>query len=102
MYYNTQYSYSSPAYSSTASPTPSVLHGVLPFAPTSPLQFNYVDAADMDEIITSGSVAAASHPEFGVQDEKMDTCGYIDDELDNTEEEEGEDKAVEVEPELVP
>ncbi|KAE8768822.1 putative methionyl-tRNA synthetase [Hordeum vulgare] len=94
---NTYYSYSSPAYSSTASPTPSLRRGVLPFAPTSSLQFNYADAANMDEIITSGSVTAPSHLEFGMQDETMDTTGDIDNEVDDAEEEEGE-----VEPEPSP
>ncbi|KAE8818646.1 putative methionyl-tRNA synthetase [Hordeum vulgare] len=78
----------------------SLRHGVLPFAPTSSLQFNYVDA-DMDEIITSGSAAVASHPEFGVKDETMDTTSDIDDELDDNEEDNGEEEATEVEPELV-
>ncbi|KAE8820957.1 putative methionyl-tRNA synthetase [Hordeum vulgare] len=55
----------------------------------------------MDEIIMSGSVAASSHLEFGMQDETMDTASNIDDELGNAEEEEGEEEAVEVEPELV-
>ncbi|KAE8816667.1 hypothetical protein D1007_05679 [Hordeum vulgare] len=41
-----------------ASPAPSRRRGVLLFASTLSLQFNYTDA-DMDEIITSGSVAAA-------------------------------------------
>ncbi|KAE8774791.1 putative methionyl-tRNA synthetase [Hordeum vulgare] len=52
----------------------------------------------MDEIITSGSVAVASHPEFNAQDETMDTIGDIDDELDDAKEER-EEEAVEVEPE---
>ncbi|KAE8795908.1 putative methionyl-tRNA synthetase [Hordeum vulgare] len=81
---------------------PRLRRGVLPFAPTSSLQFNYADAVDMDEIITSGSVAAALHPEFGAQDKTMDTTGDIDGKLDDTEEAEGEDDAVEVEPEPVP
>ncbi|KAE8786207.1 putative methionyl-tRNA synthetase [Hordeum vulgare] len=54
----------------------------------------------MDEIITSGSIATASHPEFDVQDETMDTAGDIDDELDDAEEEEGEEDVVGVEPML--
>ncbi|KAE8782819.1 putative methionyl-tRNA synthetase [Hordeum vulgare] len=99
--FNTQYSYSPPAYSSAASCAPSLCHGILPFAPTSLLQFNYTNA-DMDEIITSGSVAAMLHREFGVQDETMESTDDIDDELDDTEEEEGEEEAVEVEPEPVP
>ncbi|KAE8819784.1 putative methionyl-tRNA synthetase [Hordeum vulgare] len=66
-----------------------------PLAVDAALGFNYVDA-DVDEIITSGSVAVASHPEFGVQDETMDTTDDIDDELDDAKEE-----AVEVEPEPV-
>ncbi|KAE8801324.1 hypothetical protein D1007_23019 [Hordeum vulgare] len=94
--------YSPSAYSSAASPALSLRRGVLPFAPTSSLQFNYADAADMDEIITSGSVATVSHPEFDAQDETMDTTDEIGDEIDNAEEEEGEDEAVEVEPEPVP
>ncbi|KAE8799962.1 putative methionyl-tRNA synthetase [Hordeum vulgare] len=99
---NTQYSYSPSVYSSTASPALSLHRGVLPFVPTSSLQFNYVDV-DMDEIIMNGSVASASHPEFGGQDETMDTNGDIDDELDDAEEEEeGEEEPVEVEPEVVP
>ncbi|KAE8809881.1 putative methionyl-tRNA synthetase [Hordeum vulgare] len=97
---NNQYNYSPLAYLSVASHVSSLRRGVLPFAATSSLQFNYGDA-DMDEIITSGSVAAASHPEFGVQDETMDTTGDIDDELNDAEEEEGEKEAVEVEPERV-
>ncbi|KAE8811380.1 putative methionyl-tRNA synthetase [Hordeum vulgare] len=54
----------------------------------------------MDEIITSGSVAAASQLEFGAQDETMETTCDIDDQLDD--EEEGEGEVVEVEPKLVP
>ncbi|KAE8819061.1 putative methionyl-tRNA synthetase [Hordeum vulgare] len=92
---NTQYSYSPPAYSSAASPASSLCRGVLQFAPASSLQFNYADT-DMDEIITSGSVAATSQPKFGVQDETMDTTGDMNDEIDDAEEEEGE-----VEPEPV-
>ncbi|KAE8767283.1 hypothetical protein D1007_61389 [Hordeum vulgare] len=91
---NTQYSYSSSAYSSAALPAPSMRCGILPFAPTLSLQFDYADTADMDEIIMSGSVAAASHTEFVVQDEIMHTTGDIDDELDNVEEGEGEDEAL--------
>ncbi|KAE8805944.1 putative methionyl-tRNA synthetase [Hordeum vulgare] len=55
----------------------------------------------MDEIITSDSVATASCPGFGVQDETMDTADDMDDELDdaNEEEEEGEEEQVKVEPE---
>ncbi|KAE8816608.1 putative methionyl-tRNA synthetase [Hordeum vulgare] len=98
--FNTQYSYSSSTYSSGASPAPYLCRGILPFAPTSSLQFNYNDA-DMDEFITSGSVVAASHPEFGMLDETMDSTGDIDDELDDVEEEEGEEEVVEVEPEPV-
>ncbi|KAE8802540.1 putative methionyl-tRNA synthetase [Hordeum vulgare] len=98
---NTQYNYSPPTYLSAALPTPSLHRAVLPFMPTSSLQFNYADA-DMDEIITSGSVVAVSHPDFGVQDETTDTTGNIDDELDDTEEEEGEEEALEVEPKPVP
>ncbi|KAE8783832.1 putative methionyl-tRNA synthetase [Hordeum vulgare] len=49
----------------------------------------------MDEIITSSSVATASHPEFGTQDETTDTNDDIDDQLDNAEEGEGEDEEVE-------
>ncbi|KAE8812878.1 putative methionyl-tRNA synthetase [Hordeum vulgare] len=62
---NIQYNYLSPAYSSAASPASSRHHGVFSFTPTLSLQFNYADA-DMDEIITSGSVVVASHPEFDV------------------------------------
>ncbi|KAE8778310.1 hypothetical protein D1007_48823 [Hordeum vulgare] len=57
---NTQYSYSSQAYLS-ASPAPPLHRGALPFVPGSALEFNHTDA-DIDEIITSGSVAAASCP----------------------------------------
>ncbi|KAE8779644.1 putative methionyl-tRNA synthetase [Hordeum vulgare] len=84
---STQYNYSPPAYSS-ASPAPPLHRGALPFMPGSALQFNHTDS-DMDEIITSGSVAAASCSGFGVQDETMDTTGDIDDELDDAEEEGG-------------
>ncbi|KAE8816308.1 putative methionyl-tRNA synthetase [Hordeum vulgare] len=98
---NTQYSYSPPAYSSAASPAPSLSRGVLPFAPTSVPQFNHTDI-DMDEIITSGSITIASYPGFGVQEETMDTVDDIDDELDDAEEEEGKEELVEVEPEPVP
>ncbi|KAE8819447.1 putative methionyl-tRNA synthetase [Hordeum vulgare] len=97
---NTQYNYSPLAYSSAASPAPSMRRGVLPFTPTSSLQFNYVAAADMNEIITSGTVAAASHPKFGAQDETMDTTSDIDDDLDDAKDG-GEYEAVEVEPEPV-
>ncbi|KAE8775715.1 putative methionyl-tRNA synthetase [Hordeum vulgare] len=94
---NTQYIYSPPVYWLAASHVSSLRRGVLPFAPTSSLQFNYVDA-DMDEIITSGSVAAALHLEFGVQDETMDTAGDIDDELDDAEEEEGRKRRWSIDP----
>ncbi|KAE8774458.1 D-2-hydroxyglutarate dehydrogenase, mitochondrial [Hordeum vulgare] len=93
---NTQYNYSPLAYSSVASPAPSMCRGILPFAPTSSLQFNYADAADMDEIITSGSVATASHPEFGAQDETMDTIGDIE-MSSTTPRRGGEDETLEVE-----
>ena len=55
----------------------------------------------MDEIITSGSVAAASCPGFHVQDETMETGVNMDDELDNVEEGEEEEQAAE-EMELAP
>ncbi|KAE8818648.1 putative methionyl-tRNA synthetase [Hordeum vulgare] len=79
---NTQYNYLSSVYSSAASPAPSLHRVVLPLAPTPSLQFNYADA-DMHEIMTSGFVVAASHPEFGVHDETMDTTSDIDDELND-------------------
>ncbi|KAE8805237.1 putative cysteine-rich receptor-like protein kinase 20 [Hordeum vulgare] len=66
-----------------------------------PQAFNYTDA-NIDEIITSGSVAAASHLEFGGQDETMDTTDDIDDNLDDAKEEEGEGVAVEVDSKPVP
>ncbi|KAE8814512.1 putative methionyl-tRNA synthetase [Hordeum vulgare] len=56
----------------------------------------------MDEIITSGSIAAVSYPEFGMQDKTMDTTGEIDDDPGDAEEEEGEEEAMEVEPKPVP
>ncbi|KAE8767595.1 putative methionyl-tRNA synthetase [Hordeum vulgare] len=62
---NTRYNYSPLVYSSEASPAPPLRRGVLPFTPTSSVQFNYTDA-DMDEIIKSGSITAASHSEFSV------------------------------------
>ncbi|KAE8788125.1 putative methionyl-tRNA synthetase [Hordeum vulgare] len=58
--------------------------------------------AIMDEIITSGSVAAASHSEFGVQSETMDIADDIGDEIDDAGEKEGDEEAVEVESEPVP
>ncbi|KAE8805386.1 Malonyl-coenzymeanthocyanin 3-O-glucoside-6''-O-malonyltransferase [Hordeum vulgare] len=54
------------------------------------LNTRHIDA-DMDEIITSGFVAATSFPGFGVQDEATDTAVDMDDELGNAEEEEGEE-----------
>ncbi|KAE8821630.1 putative methionyl-tRNA synthetase [Hordeum vulgare] len=63
--HNTQYSYSPSVYSSAALRVSSLCRGVLPFAPSSSLQFNHTDA-EMDEIITSGSIVAASYPGFGV------------------------------------
>ncbi|KAE8817500.1 putative methionyl-tRNA synthetase [Hordeum vulgare] len=84
---NTQYNYSPLAYSS-ALPVAPLRRGALSFVPSSVLQFNHTDA-DMDKIITSGSVVAASCPRFGVQDETMDTANNIDDELDDAEEEGG-------------
>ncbi|KAE8802914.1 putative methionyl-tRNA synthetase [Hordeum vulgare] len=54
----------------------------------------------MHEIITSGSIAIALHPEFGVEHETTNTVGDIDDMLDDAEEE-GEEEVVEVEPEPV-
>ncbi|KAE8813034.1 putative methionyl-tRNA synthetase [Hordeum vulgare] len=91
---NTQYGYS--PLGSEASPASSLRRRVLPFAPTSSLKFNYADA-EMGEIIASGSVAAVLYPEFGVQDETMDTSGEMDDELDDAEEEEGKEEVVETE-----
>ncbi|KAE8812391.1 putative methionyl-tRNA synthetase [Hordeum vulgare] len=84
---NTQYSYSPLAYSS-ASPTPPLHHGALPFVPGSALQFSHTNA-DMDESMKSGSFAATSYLGFGVQDETRDTAGDIDDELHDAEEEGG-------------
>ncbi|KAE8811294.1 putative methionyl-tRNA synthetase [Hordeum vulgare] len=81
---NTQYRYLPPVYSST-SPAPPLGRGALPFVPSLELQFNQTDT-DMDEIITSGSVAVASCPGFSVQGETMDTAGDINDELDDAEE----------------
>ena len=43
--------------------------------------------ADMEEIIMSGSVAAASYPGFHAQEDTMDTTGDMDDELDDAKEE---------------
>ncbi|KAE8786157.1 putative methionyl-tRNA synthetase [Hordeum vulgare] len=59
-----------------------------PLVADAALGFNDTDA-DLDEIITSGFVAAASYPGFSVQDETMDTADDTDDGLDDIEEEEG-------------
>ncbi|KAE8803023.1 putative methionyl-tRNA synthetase [Hordeum vulgare] len=56
----------------------------------------------MDEIITSGSIAGASFPGFGVQDEIMESAGDIDDEIDDVEEEGEEEEQAEVESKPVP
>ncbi|KAE8770023.1 putative methionyl-tRNA synthetase [Hordeum vulgare] len=56
----------------------------------------------MDKIIMSGSVAAASCPGFGMQDETMKTADNMDDELDDTKEDGKEEEQEEVEPEPVP
>ncbi|KAE8796288.1 putative methionyl-tRNA synthetase [Hordeum vulgare] len=78
---NIQYSYSAPTYSSATSPR----HG-----------------RDHHERLRRCRVAAASHPEFGAQDETIETISNIDDQLDNDDEGEGEDEAVEAEPEPLP
>ncbi|KAE8775335.1 putative methionyl-tRNA synthetase [Hordeum vulgare] len=85
---NTQYSYSPPVYPS-ALPAPPLRRGALPFVPSSTPQFSHTDA-DMDGIITSGSVTAASCLGFGMQDETMDTIIDMD---DAEEQEEGEERA---------
>ena len=46
----------------------------------------------MDDIITSGSVAAAASPGFNAQEDTMDLIGDMDDELDYGEEAEEEEE----------
>jgi hypothetical protein len=81
---------------------PRLRRGALPFAHDSEPQFSNTDAtdADMDEIITSGSVAAVSCPGFHAQDDTMDAD--MDDELDDAEEEGKEDEQAEEEAEPAP
>ncbi|KAE8782446.1 putative methionyl-tRNA synthetase [Hordeum vulgare] len=63
-----------------------------PLADDAALGFNYTDARS--------KLAATSHPEFGVQDERMDTADDTNDELNDADEnEEGEEEVVELEPE---
>lgn len=92
---NTQYNYSPPAYS--GSPAPPLRRAALPFAHGSAPQFSNTDT-NMDEIITSGSVPAASCPGFHAQDETMDTAIDMDDVLDDAKEEAEEEEQVEPEP----
>ncbi|KAE8799945.1 hypothetical protein D1007_24565 [Hordeum vulgare] len=82
---NTQYSYSLSAYSSAASPAPSLRRGVLPFVPTLSLQLT----TRMPTWTRSSQATPsppASHSEFGMRDETMDTTDNIDNELDDAEE----------------
>jgi hypothetical protein len=72
-------------------------YNLSPFAHGS-AQFSSTDA-DMDEIITKGSVAAASCPEFHMQYETLDTVVDMEDvEHDDAKEEVEEEEPVEVEP----
>nr|XP_045088732.1 uncharacterized protein LOC123497030 [Aegilops tauschii subsp. strangulata] len=70
------YNYSPPAYAS--SPTPPLRRGALPF---SHLGDTDETEADMDDIITAGSAAAAASPGFATQDETVDLSGGMDGEL---------------------
>src|SRR4051812_18581087 len=65
------YTYSPPAYAS--SPTPPLRRGALLFSQASSSHLGDTDAteANMDDIITTGSAAAAS-PGFTAQDDRMD------------------------------
>ena len=92
---NTQYNYSPPAYSGSLAPP--LRRAALPFAHGSAPQFSNTDT-NMDEIITSGSVPAASCPGFHAQDETMDTAIDMDDVLDDAKEEAEEEEQVEPEP----
>ncbi|XP_073362479.1 uncharacterized protein [Aegilops tauschii subsp. strangulata] len=78
------YTYSPPAYAS--SPTPPLRRGALPFSQASTSLLRDTDAteADMDDIITAGSAAAAASPGFTTHD---DINGDMDGELDYSEEE---------------
>ncbi|XP_020162209.1 uncharacterized protein [Aegilops tauschii subsp. strangulata] len=80
----------SPAFTDVQYPrTPPLCRGALHFSQASSLHFSNPDAteAGMEEIITSGSAAAAS-PGFQAQDDTTDLAGDMDDELDYGEEEE--------------
>ncbi|XBH70195.1 hypothetical protein VPH35_097910 [Triticum aestivum] len=81
------YTYSPPAYA--ASPTPPLRRGALLFSQASSSHLSDTDAteADMNDIITTGSAAAAASPGFTAQDDTIDLNGDMDDELDYGEEE---------------
>nr|XP_020174313.1 actin cytoskeleton-regulatory complex protein PAN1-like [Aegilops tauschii subsp. strangulata] len=102
------YNYSPPAYAS--SPTLPFRRGALPFSQASTLHLGDTDAteADMEDIITAGSAAAAASPGFATQDKTVDLDGDMDGELeygkeepDKQEEEDGEEEK-EDEPAPVP
>ncbi|XBI26317.1 hypothetical protein VPH35_051063 [Triticum aestivum] len=100
------YNYSPPpAYATT--PTPHLYRGPLPFSHLG----NADDTgADMDDIIATGSAAAASSPGFATQDEVVDLSGDMEAELgyvygddaQEPEEEEEDEEEEEEEPAPVP
>ncbi|XBI10874.1 hypothetical protein VPH35_138039 [Triticum aestivum] len=101
------YNYSSPAYAS--SPTPLLRRGALPF---SHLGDTDETEADMDDIIATGSAAAAASPGFVTPDDTVDLSGGMDGELgyvygeeeqeEQEEEDEEEEEEKEEEPATVP
>nr|XP_020168324.1 uncharacterized protein LOC109753808 [Aegilops tauschii subsp. strangulata] len=96
------YTYSSPAYAS--SPTPPLCRGALPFSQGSSSHLGDTDTteADMDNIITTDSAAAAASPGFTAQDDTMDLNGDMDGELDYGKEEPEEEEEEEEEEESAP
>ncbi|XBI53787.1 hypothetical protein VPH35_035951 [Triticum aestivum] len=95
------YNYSPPAYA--FSPTPPFRRGVLPF---SHLGDTDETEADMDDIIATGSTAAAASPGFVTPDDTVDLSGGMDGELGyvygEEEQEEEDEEEEEEEPLTVP
>ena len=84
------YNYSPPAYAS--SPTPPLRRGPLPF---SHLGDTVETEADMENIIATGSTAAAASPGFVTPDDTVDLSGGMDGELGyvyGEEEQEGQEE----------
>ncbi|XP_044333472.1 uncharacterized protein [Triticum aestivum] len=96
------YNYSPPTY--VSSPTPPLRRGALPFSQASTSHLGDTDAteADMEDIITAGSAAAAASPRFAIQDDTVDLSGGMDGELEYGEEEPDEQEEEEEEPAPVP